>query len=112
MRYALLAATLILTLAADPATAGEKIEFYSKHINVSTSSETVEVGDEPGHVLAFFSAKGVGTRLEGPEEAPYKIEIWGSGDYHGDGTGRSTPPGSRGLSEAELERLENLAGRR
>ena len=88
MHYALLAATLVLALAAHPATAGEKIKFYSKHINVSTGNETVEVGDEPGHVLAFFTASGVGTRLEGPEEAPYKIEIWGSGDYNGDGAGQ------------------------
>ena len=88
MRYVLLTVTLFLALAADSAAAGEKIEFRSQHINVSTSSETVEVGDEPGHVLAFFTASGVGTRLEGPEEAPYKIEIWGSGDYHDDGTGQ------------------------
>ena len=64
--------------------AGERIEFYSKHINVVSSNESVEVGD----VLAFFAASGVGTRLEGPEEPPYKIEIWGSGDYRGDGTGK------------------------
>ena len=68
--------------------AGERIEFYSKHINVVSSNESVEVGDELGHVLAFFAASGVGTRLEGPEEPPYKIEIWGSGDYRGDGTGK------------------------
>ena len=85
MRYALTIS--IFALVATSATAGEKITFYSKHINVSTSNESIEVGDEPGHVLAFFTASGVGTRLEGPEEAPYKIEIWGSGDYRGDGTG-------------------------
>ena len=36
--------------------AGERIEFYSKHINVVSSNESVEVGDEPGHVLGFFAA--------------------------------------------------------
>ena len=85
MRHApILIAILFLIPSAH---AGERIEFYSKHINVVTSSESVEVGDEPGHILAFFAASGVGTRLEGPEEPPYKIEIWGSGDYRGDGTG-------------------------
>ena len=86
MRHApILIAILFLIESAH---AGERIEFYSKHINVVTSSESVEVGDEPGHILAFFAASGVGTRLEGPEEPPYKIEIWGSGDYRGDGTGK------------------------
>ena len=28
--------------------AGERIEFYSKHINVVSSNESVEVGDELG----------------------------------------------------------------
>ena len=81
---------LILTIAVSLATSahsGERIEFYSKHINVVSSNESVEVGDEPGHILAFFAASGVGTRLEGPEEPPYKIEIWGSGDYRADGSG-------------------------
>lgn len=68
--------------------AGEKIHFQSQHINVATKFETVEVGDEPGHVIAFFEAKGVGSRLKGPTEPPYKIEIWGSGDYREDGTGK------------------------
>ena len=86
MRHApILIAILFLIESAH---AVERIEFYSKHINVVTSSESVEVGDEPGHILAFFAASGVGTRLEGPEEPPYKIEIWGSGDYRGDGTGK------------------------
>jgi len=88
MRYVLTASLLVLIFTANPALSGERIEFYSKHINVSTSSETVEVGDEPGHILAFFSAKGVGTRLEGPEEPPYKIEIQGTGDYRADGSGK------------------------
>jgi hypothetical protein len=29
-----------------------------------------------------------GSRGEGPAEPPYKIEIWGTGDYQGDGTGK------------------------
>ena len=88
MRYVLTASLLVLIFTANPALSGERIEFYSKHINVSTGSETVEVGDEPGHILAFFRAKGVGTRLEGPEEPPYKIEIQGTGDYRADGSGK------------------------
>ena len=88
MRYVLTASLLVLIFTANPALSGERIEFYAKHINVSTGSEAVEVGDEPGHILAFFSAKGVGTRLEGPEEPPYKIEIQGTGDYRADGSGK------------------------
>ena len=70
------------------AAAGEIIKFRSKHINVATRFDTVEVGDKPGHVVALFQAKGVGSRYEGPEEPPYKIEISGTGDYQGDGTGK------------------------
>lgn len=65
--------------------AGERIEFYSKHINVVSSNESVEVGDEPGHVLAFFAG------------GSYYFEKWsgevkdgravGTADYHG-GSGR------------------------
>ena len=88
MRYVLSASVLILIFTANAVVSGERIEFYAKHINVSTGSEAVEVGDEPGHILAFFSAKGVGTRLEGPEEPPYKIEIQGTGDYRADGSGK------------------------
>ena len=65
----------------------EEFHFQSQHINVATKFETVNVEDEPGHVIAFFEAKGVGSRLKGPIEPPYKIEIWGSGDYRNDGTG-------------------------
>ncbi len=68
--------------------AGKTITFHSKHINVATRFDTVEVGDKPGHVVALFQAKGVGTRTQGPAEPPYKIEIWGTGDYLGDGTGK------------------------
>lgn len=70
------------------AVAGETIKFRSKHINVATRFDTVEVGDKPGHVVALFQAKGVGSRYEGPGEPPYKIEISGTGDYQGDGTGK------------------------
>ncbi len=70
------------------ALAGETIHFKAQHINVATGSETVEIGDEPGHTLAMFQAKGVGIRREGPPEPPYKIEIWGTGDYRKDGTAK------------------------
>ncbi len=79
---------LLMVLSSHPVSAGEKIHFHSQHINVATKFETVEVGDEPGHVIAFFEAKGVGSRLKGPAEPPYKIDIWGSGDYRDDGTGK------------------------
>jgi hypothetical protein len=68
--------------------AGEKIQWHSQHINVSTRFDRVEVGDEPGHIIAMFEAKGVGIRRKGVQEPPYKIEIWGTGDYREDGTGK------------------------
>ena len=77
----------IIAIAAQAAIAAEKIQFQSIHTNVATVSESIEIGDEPGHLIAMFQAKGVGVRQVGPEEAPYKIEIWGTGDYRGDGTG-------------------------
>ena len=75
-------------LGGDPAMAGETIEFHSKHINVALKFDTHDLEDEEGHVIAMFHASGVGVRTKGPEEPPYKIEIWGTGDYKGDGTGK------------------------
>ena len=77
----------VIAFAAEPCEAGETIKFRSTHVNVATMFESQEVGDEPGHIVGFFSAKGVGVRYEGPAEEPYKIDIWGSGDYGADGTG-------------------------
>ncbi len=68
--------------------AGEKMQWHSQHINVSTRFDPVEVGDEPGHTIAIFQAKGLGLRRSGVHEPPYKIEIWGTGDYRKDGTGK------------------------
>jgi hypothetical protein len=70
------------------AMADQIIKFRTTHINVSKRFDSVEVGDKPGHIVAIFEAKGVGKRYEGPAEPPYKIEIWGTGDYQGDGTGK------------------------
>jgi hypothetical protein len=69
------------------AVAGETIKFHSQHINVSVKWESIEVPDQPGHVVGMFAAKGLGVRRSGPPEPPYKIEIWGTGDYRKDGTG-------------------------
>ena len=71
-----------------PLSAGDKIQWHSQHINVSTRFDPVEVGDEPGHRIAIFQAKGLGIRRKGVQEPPYKIEIWGTGDYRKDGTGK------------------------
>ena len=84
----LLGLLVLVGLTRQPASAGEKIRFQSQHINFATRFDTIVVGDEPGHFIAFFEAKGLGIRREGPEEPPYKIEIWGTGDYRGDGTGK------------------------
>ena len=80
-------AVIIAAVTVQPCAAGETIKFRSKHINVAQRFDTIEIGDVKGHVQAIFTAKGVGSRYEGPEEPPYKIEIWGIGDYKGDGTG-------------------------
>ena len=77
----------LLCLTKRPASAGETIRFRSQHVNVATRFDTIVVGDEPGHFIAMFQAKGLGIRREGPEEPPYKIQIWGTGDYRADGTG-------------------------
>jgi hypothetical protein len=69
------------------ALAGEVIKFKSQHYNVVTKWESSEMGDEPGHIRGTFELKGIGVRLEGPSEPPYKVDCWGSGDYRKDGTG-------------------------
>ena len=77
------------TLVIGPSVlAGETIEFRAHHINVATRFDTLMVGDEEGHLIAFFTAKGVGKRIEGPEEPPYKIDVMGTGDYWSGGTGK------------------------
>ncbi len=70
------------------ASAGETIKFRSQHVNVATSVEEVEVQAKSGYSIVMFQAKGVGIRTEGPPEPAYKIEIWGMGEYRGDGTGK------------------------
>ena len=92
-RALLCALTAVWVLAffvgmVQPCAAGQTIKFKSYHCNVAQRFDTVEIGDKPGHVVAIFEAKGVGVRYEGPKEEPYKIEIWGTGDYQGDGTGQ------------------------
>lgn len=83
-----------IRVAAANSQAGETIKFRSTHINVGTSFESAEVGDEPGHIIGFFSAKGVGVRYEGPAEEPYKIDIWGSGTTKPTGPARTRATGS------------------
>ena len=85
---AVLGVGLLTATMNRPVSAGEKIQWHSQHINVSTRFDPVEVGDEPGHRIAIFQAKGLGIRRQGVPEPPYKIEIWGTGDYRKDGTGK------------------------
>ena len=66
--------------------AGETIVFHAQHINAATRFDTFEVGDQKGHVLAYFQAKGVGIRREGPPEPFYKIDLSGTADIRADGT--------------------------
>ncbi len=81
---------VLLLAAMTVAWGGKTIKFQSQHINVVTRSDQVEIGDEPGHAISLFEAKGLGIRREGPKEPPYKIEIWGTGDSRGDGTGKGS----------------------
>lgn len=67
--------------------AGERIEFQSTHINVVSRFDTMRVDDDAGRFIAIIRASGVGKRNIGPEEPPYTIEIWGTGDYTNDGSG-------------------------
>ncbi|MEE2659335.1 MAG: hypothetical protein VX733_12575 [Candidatus Latescibacterota bacterium] len=85
-RFALACALTLVSAAAHPAMA-ETFEFYSIHTVVVTSIDTLMIGDEEGHLQALIRGKGAGVRRKGPKEEPYHIEIWGTGDYHGDGTG-------------------------
>ena len=91
-RRALVAIVLITgvvtTLGIGRPASAEMIKFRSQHINVASRFDTLVVGDESGHFIALFQAKGVGVRNEGPDEPPYKIEIWGSGYYQADATGK------------------------
>ena len=67
--------------------AGERIEYRGKQVGVFTKFEAVEVGDEEGHVVALWEAKGIGIRIEGAPSGPCKLDLKGLGDYRGDGTG-------------------------
>lgn len=89
-RFLWMVVLLLGTISVAPrkaAGSGQTITFQSQHINVVTRNDTVDVGDEKGHVIALFEAKGLGVRREGPVEPPYMIEIWGTGDYRRDGSG-------------------------
>jgi hypothetical protein len=84
----LIGVAVIVSGLTQSAVAAETIKFHSQHINVATKFDTTEVPDQPGHVIAMFQAKGIGIRSVGPSESPYKIDLWGTGDYHKDGTGK------------------------
>ena len=81
---AALASSVVISTGA---IAGEVIKFKSQHYNVVTKWESSELGDEPGHIRGAFELKGIGMRLAGPSEPPYKVDCWGVGEYWKDGTG-------------------------
>jgi hypothetical protein len=72
---------------ANLCSAGQTIKFHAQHIHVATRFDTMEIGDQPGHLLGFFQAKASGIRRVGLPEPTYKIELWGTMDYRADGTG-------------------------
>ena len=86
-RPVIVAALLSSAILSSAALAGEVIKFKSHHDNVATKWEPSELGDEAGHIRATFEAKGIGIRYQGPSEPPYKVDVWGSGEYWKDGTG-------------------------
>jgi hypothetical protein len=86
---ALIILTFSVTVVGD-AMARERIEFRAKHCNVGTRWEPVEIGDEPGHVIALSEAKGIGVIIEGTPGGPYKLELHEMVELRGDGTGTST----------------------
>lgn len=98
-RLAAVVAAALCTGVPVHSLAGQTIKFKSKHINVLTKFESGEVGDRAGHLIGFYTLKGAGTRIEGPQEPPYKIEIWGTGDYAGDGTGKDSGYGKFTFSD-------------
>ena len=87
LKSLILSALLTSAGVAGVAHSGEVIKFKSHHNNVGTKWESSELGDVPGHIRGTFEAKGIGIRYVGPAEPPYKIDIWGSGEYWKDGTG-------------------------
>ncbi len=77
----------LLILGGPDVFAGEKIEFQSTHINVVSRFDTMLVDDDAGRFIAIIRASGAGRRIVGPDEPPYTIEIWGTGNYKNDRTG-------------------------
>jgi hypothetical protein len=78
---------IIVGGVAQRCSAGDTIVFHAQHINAATRFDTWEVGDEKGHLIAYFQAKGVGIRREGPPEPFYKCDLSGTVDFRADGTG-------------------------
>ena len=78
----------VLISVAPAMLAAETIKFHSQHILVVSKFDSIEMPDQAGHIIGMFQAKGVGVRRTGPQESPYKIEAWGTGDYRKDGAGK------------------------
>ena len=86
-RRTIITALLSGAIISTGAFGGEVIKFKTYHNNVGTKWDSSEMGDEPGHIRGTFEAKGIGIRYSGPSEPPYKVDVWGSGEYWKDGTG-------------------------
>jgi hypothetical protein len=89
-RISVLSGLIILVfvlIAFSSPMAGERIEYRAKQYGVFTKFESVEIGDEAGHVVALYEAKGIGVRIEGAPGGPCKLDLKAIGDYRGDGTG-------------------------
>ena len=72
-------------MAVNNAIAGQKIKYRAKHCNVSVKYEPAEAGDEAGHVIATWQAKGIGIILEGTSGGPCKLDLWGAAESRADG---------------------------
>lgn len=84
----LFGSSLVAGATIQDAFAAETIKFHSQHILVVSKFDSIEMPDQAGHIIGMFQAKGVGVRRAGPQEPPYKIEAWGTGDYRKDGAGK------------------------
>jgi hypothetical protein len=86
-KFAVLVALVLAfgLMAISNAMAGQRIKYRAKHCNVSVKYDPAEVGDEPGHVISTWQAKGIGIILEGTSGGPYKLDLWGAAESRADG---------------------------
>ena len=63
--FSVVGVAIIVAAMVQTSPAGKTITFHSRHMNVATTFNTVEVGDKLGQVAALFQAKGVSVTTQG-----------------------------------------------